>query len=107
MDQNQASTPFDYWCVVGLMGHQRIAGRVTEESRFGTALLRVDVPDTSKGKGYTKYYGASAIYDITPVDEAVARAVAEHIDLRPVETWELRKVPALSDDFLRGDEIDL
>lgn len=74
MEQQNPKPAFDQWCVVELMGHQRIAGRVTEETLFGTALMRVDVPETSKGAGFTKFYGSTAIYCVTPVDEAIARA---------------------------------
>lgn len=35
---------FDSWAVVELMGHVRMAGRVTEEERFGAKVGRVDVP---------------------------------------------------------------
>lgn len=89
MEQQTPKPSFDQWCVVELMGHQRIAGRVTEETLFGTALMRVDVPETSKGAGFTKYYGSTAIYCVTPVDEAIARGVAERLDPRPVQRYEL------------------
>lgn len=84
---------FDQHCLVELMGHARIAGRVTEETLFGAALMRVDVPETSHGAGYTRYFGASAIYSVTPVSEDVARRAAEAIDARPIQEWQLR--PAL------------
>lgn len=35
---------FDSWCVLELLGHRRLAGRVTEEERFGVKLGRIDVP---------------------------------------------------------------
>jgi hypothetical protein len=81
---------FEHWCVVELMGHQRIAGKVTEQNLFGTALMRVDVPEIDGRDGFTKFYGATAIYAVTPVEEAVARAIAKSIDTRPVEEWQLR-----------------
>lgn len=87
---------FDHWCIVELMGHQRIAGRVTEQNVFGTALMRVDVPEVDGHPGFTKFYGASAIYAVTPVDERVARAVASSLDTRPIETWRLQRLMAPS-----------
>jgi hypothetical protein len=35
---------FDSWCVLELFGHVRMAGRVTEEERFGSKMGRIDVP---------------------------------------------------------------
>lgn len=81
---------FDHWCIVELMGHQRIAGKVTEQNVFGTALMRVDVPEVEGRPGFTKFYGASAIYAVTPVEEQVVRALAQAYDVRPVEEWRLR-----------------
>lgn len=81
---------FEHWCIVELMGHQRIAGKVTEQNLFGGALMRVDVPEVDGRAGFTKFYGASAIYAVTPVEEKVARAMAKSFDTRPVEEWQLR-----------------
>lgn len=38
---------FDLWCIVELFGHNRIAGRCTEQNVAGVNMLRVDVPATS------------------------------------------------------------
>lgn len=91
MDEQQ-SQPFDHWCIVELMGHQRIAGRVTEVNLFGSALMRVDVPEVENAPGFSKFFGANAIYAITPVEERVARAMAKSYDQRPVVEWELRRL---------------
>jgi hypothetical protein len=98
MDE-QSTTPetarelkFDHWCIVELMGHQRIAGRVTEVNLFGSALMRVDVPEVDGAPGFSKFFGAGAIYAITPVEEKIARAMAKSFDQRPVVEWELRRL---------------
>lgn len=88
----QEATTFEGWCVVELMGHQQIAGKVSEKAMFGTALMRVDVPETSKREAFTKFYGGSAIYAITPVSQAVARAMAEGLDETPIQTWRMKTV---------------
>jgi len=80
---------FAQHCIVELFGHQRIAGNVTEESIGGATFVRVDVPKTSKRDGFTKYYGASAIYAITPVDEETALRAAESFNQTPIELWRL------------------
>jgi hypothetical protein len=39
---------FDSYCILELMGHVRMAGRVTEEERFGSKIGRIDVPKTDR-----------------------------------------------------------
>jgi len=83
---------FDRWCVVEILGHQRFAGRVTEETHFGTALLRLDVPEVEKAGGrvvpaFTQFYGSGAIYRITPCSEEYARAAARAIGAEPVALY--------------------
>jgi len=85
-----ASTELKSWALVELFGHQRIVGYLSQQS-FGTGVLfRVDVPDlTSSGKvireGFTRYFGLSAIYSITPVSEEIVRKLLPSIDGTPGE----------------------
>ena len=99
MSENNASngivlTPTDpspelkNWALVELFGHQRIVGFLTQQT-FGTGVLfRVDVPDLKKDKkviraGFTRYFGLSAIYSITPIDEQTVRELLPAIDGTP------------------------
>jgi len=85
MDENRMDEKgFDTWAIVELFGHSKIAGRVTEQQIAGGMFLRVDVPGDP---GFTRFYGASAIYSMTPVDEAVARRASEVIAPKPVTVW--------------------
>lgn len=68
---------FNLWCIVELFGHNRIAGKCSEQSIAGNNFLRVDVPTTSKQSGFTRFLSASAIYAINPVTEEVARQITE------------------------------
>lgn len=81
---------FDQWALVEVMGHQRIAGRVTEAEIGGCKFVRVDVPETQTGQALTKYLGPSAIYAITPITEETARAFAAQCDPEPVNVWSAR-----------------
>ena len=91
------------FAIVELMGHVRVAGRLSEEEKFGSKLGRLDIP-TSKpceacaGTGQTAfmaaepcahckgskvetsfttiYFGGASVYRISIVTEAVARHVA-------------------------------
>lgn len=78
---------FDLWCIVELFGHQKIAGRCTEQNIAGSNMLRVDVPETERQPAFTRYFGGSAIYAINPVDEATARMYANSLEAAPVNTW--------------------
>jgi len=74
---------FEAWCLIEIMGHVQLAGKVTEEVMFGAPMMRVDVPETKNMPAFTKFYGAQSIYSITPVPEEVARAMAERLGERP------------------------
>lgn len=73
------------WCVVEIFGHRRHAGRFREEERFGTKMLRIDIPTVTAEPGgpetgtiagwTTHYYGGASIFSLTLSDEAsVVRA---------------------------------
>ncbi len=88
----QTEATFEGWCIVELFGHQQIAGKVSEKSMFGTSLMRIDVPAVNGRPAFTKFYGGGAIYAITPVQEAVARAMAAALDEPPIQEWRLKTV---------------
>jgi len=91
------------WAVVEIFGHRHHAGRTREEERFGTKMLRIDVPiivmrDDENGKrlaeisGWnTHYYGGSSIFSFSLTDEAsVIRAnqpyeAASRVTYRPTD----------------------
>jgi len=75
------------WAIVELMGHRRLAGRVSEVKRFGVELLRLDVP---KADGFTtQFYNGAALYCVTPTTQDIARAVAAGSQPAPVSRFEL------------------
>jgi hypothetical protein len=90
---------FDLWCIVELFGHNRIAGRCTEQNVAGANMLRVDVPAVSGQPAFTRFLSSGAIYAINPVTEEVARTIAENIQLSPVNIWEVR---CIADDKLKA-----
>jgi len=83
---------FDLWCIVELFGHVKIAGRCTEQNIAGTNMLRVDVPETKIQPAFTRFFGASAIYAINPVDEATARYTAEKLEKKPIDSWDISEL---------------
>lgn len=101
---------FEQWAIVELFGHQRIAGRVTEQAIGGCSFIRVDVPAAAKEQAFTKLFGQGAIYAITFTDEAAATIMAGAIQARPVDTWELqramRALPVADTDGRPVDDAD-
>ncbi|ACL59952.1 hypothetical protein [Methylobacterium nodulans] len=66
------------WAVVEVFGHRRHAGRIREEERFGTKLLRIDIPidGDPDAKGWrTHYYGGASIFSLTPCERDAALKV--------------------------------
>jgi hypothetical protein len=65
---------------VELFGHQRIAGRVTEQVIAGQGFIRVDVPAVGDQIGFTRMFGPGRIYSIIPTtQEIVVSFVWENI----------------------------
>lgn len=78
---------FESWGLVELFGHQRVAGRITEQQVGGCNFVRVDIP---QGEGfYTRLFGQGAIYAINLTDEAAARVLASRYADRPPYAYEL------------------
>ena len=79
---------FEEWAVLELMGHRRLAGKVTDAVIGGGAFLRIDIPGKN-GQQTTQYYSPGSVYCITPTSEEIARAVAAQNEPAPVYRWEL------------------
>lgn len=86
---------FKSWCLVELFGHQKIAGMCSEQNIAGTNMLRVDVPETKQNPKFTKFFGSSSIYAITPIDEDTCLMYAKSINVAPIESWEASKMVQL------------
>jgi hypothetical protein len=74
-EQQQTTTETDgwEWMLVEIMGHRTHWGRVREEERFGSKMMRVDVPlkgDPAAHGWGTFYYSGAAIFSYTLTDEA-------------------------------------
>ena len=95
----------DEWAIVEVMGHRQHAGRISEVTRFGAVLLRVDQP---VGDGFvTTFVGGASIYALTVVTEARARATAARMaDPRPVEPAGFRPRPATEQLTFESEDVD-
>ena len=103
------SDTFEGWAIVELMGHRRLAGFVTEEEHFGTAMLRLDVHglNDTAAPGVTQLYGGSSVYCVTPTTEEIARQLGDRLKPAPVSRYELeppRPADALDDGHAYAGE---
>jgi hypothetical protein len=94
---------FEAWCIVELLGHVRLAGKVTEEEHFGTKLGRVDIP-TAEGGFITQFFSGNSIYRITPTTEEIARGVIQESARPPLHNLQLPANNLVDDDD--DDEFD-
>ena len=85
---NAEPKPFDCWAVVEVMGHNRYAGRVTEQAIGGCAFVRVDVPQIGDRLAFTKLLGQGSIFAITPCSEEAARAAAAQCYELPITIYQ-------------------
>ena len=90
---------FETWAIVELFGHNKIAGKVSEQTIGGSSMVRVDVPDTEASPAFTRLLNVSAIYAINPVTEDVATAYAGRLQSKPIEVWDAREVLKRIDDM--------
>lgn len=97
-------TKFEVWAILELMGHRRLAGKVTDAVIGGGSFLRIDIPNKD-GSYTTQYYSPGSVYCITPTSEEVARMVAIQNQPEPVYRWELPKL-AQGHDYDRTDDGD-
>ena len=65
---NSTDEALDFWAFVEIMGHTKIAGRLTTRKLGVSVMLQVDVlkPDGS-GTAYSKLYSPSSIFSVSPV----------------------------------------
>lgn len=96
-----SAAAFEGWAIVELMGHRRLAGKVSEATIAGAAMLRLDIPCEPP---VTQYYGGSSIYCLTPTTEEIAVALAKRMRPEPVQRWEL--LPPAAPEVPRGDDED-
>ena len=86
---NETAESAPQWAIIELMGHIRYGGLVSKDNQFGTAMLRVDVPQ-SDGSFVSQLINPASLYRITMCAEELARAAAKSGTSKPMDQWELR-----------------
>jgi len=82
----------ELFAIVELFGHQRIAGKVTEQTVGGSTFIRIDVPETKTQPSFSRIVNPSAVYAINPVTQEVMEHMAEGIQQKPIDAWDLREM---------------
>lgn len=107
MSDTTATIPADdgwEWALVEIFGHRNHAGRCREEERFGTKMLRIDVPvkgEPAANGWQTHWYGGSSIFSYALTDEAsVMRAN------KPYEAPSRYLLPPLTDAIDDANDLD-
>jgi len=100
----QQDSKMEMWAIVDVMGHQRYAGKVTEETLAGAGFIRVDVPEIAHDRNgqmlmhpiqpFTKLLAPGSIHSITPTSEETARAAAAALQRAPVNAYDVARLPA-------------
>lgn len=96
------------WMLVELLGHNKIAGFVTEEQKFGQVLLRIEIP-TCFEDGLvtytTQFYGTHALYCATPINKNDAILLSKELRPTPFSKFDLHRESKINlDDYLEGSE---
>ncbi|OUM00535.1 hypothetical protein [Variovorax sp. JS1663] len=98
---------FESWGLLELFGHQRLAGKLSEQTIGGVHFIRIDVPEVADVAAYTRFFTQGAIYGMTPMEEATARKLATYLRAVPVSAYELRSVesaPRLTSSTVDDDD---
>lgn len=82
-------TTFEHWALLEIMGHNRFAGLISEQTIAGGSFIRIDIPESDGLQPVTKFFNASSVYCITPVSEEVARGLARKFCHAPINSWEI------------------
>lgn len=80
---------FETWAIVEVMGHNKFAGYVSEQTIAGKSFVRVDVPESGAVPAFSKMFGPDSIYCITPVSELVAKSLADGLRSKPLQEFDL------------------
>ena len=94
MDNATTTEKFDAWGLLELFGHQRLAGKLSEQTIGGCHFIRIDVPQVGDTAPYTRFFTQGAIYGMTPMAEDTARKLAAYLRAVPVSAYEVKAAGA-------------
>lgn len=100
---NSTEEALDMWAFIEVMGHSKIAGRLTTRKLGTSVMLQVDVlkPDGS-ATWYSKLYAPGSLFSITPCSQDFCQTwskQAERFNATPIPYIEAqRQLPPPDDD---------
>jgi len=77
--------------IIELFGHTTIACTI-QESSLGDDFLQCDIPETAAQPSFSRIIAKKAVYAINPVTEEVMKLQAESLVIKPIESWDIRKM---------------
>ena len=80
---------FKSWAIVELFGHTKLAGEVSDGAIGGCSFVRIDIPEVGQNAAHTKFLGQGSIYAITPVSREIAVKMAEKLNAKPVQVYDI------------------
>jgi len=122
MDNESVKADLDMTAWVELFGHTSFAAHVVSAPVGPAMFLRCDVCDGKGGTAFTRMVNPSAVYSMTPIEDAAAQALMARrggatppvpvLMLRPGEVEAqgldaaIHPVPDRMRDLIGGDELD-
>ncbi len=101
MSETENTEKFAGWVILELMGHRRLVGFLSEQEIAGRAFLRIDIATEPPA---TQFYGAEAVYCITPTTEEMAREASRLNRIAPISRWELPPAKPVTETDAWQDE---
>lgn len=71
IDKNQET--IETWAYIEIMGHSRIAGRISQRKLGADVMWQIDVPKSDEGFSHSELYAPAAIFSIKPTTEEWCR----------------------------------
>ncbi len=87
---SDAQEKFETWGLLELFGHQRLAGKLTEQTIGGCHFIRIDVPEVEGVAGYTRLFTQGAIYGVTFLTEDIAKRYAANLRAVPISAFDIK-----------------
>lgn len=75
MEIQPESSPDEKLALVELVGYQRFAGKVSDETVGGKQYIRVEVPETKVHKSFDCKFGIESVHHITYITKEQAETI--------------------------------
>lgn len=79
-----------------LFGHQKLSGKLSEQTIGGVHFIRIDVPAVEGEPAYTRFFTQGAIYGRTVLIEGIVTKLVGYLRAKPVQAYEVPAPPRLA-----------